>query len=54
MVKRMVNIGKSVTEFRSPSQTSAYEWINIIIYVIEKQILWKWNDSLDEGNMYRC
>ena len=35
MVKRMMNIGKSVTEFRNPSQTSAYEWINL--YVIEKQ-----------------
>ena len=22
------------------------------IYVIEKQIWWKWNDSLDDGNMY--
>ena len=29
MVKRMMNIGKSLTEFRNPSQTSAYEWINL-------------------------
>ena len=29
MVKRMMDIGKRVTEFRNPCQTSAYEWINL-------------------------